>query len=119
VLKNDDFPTDLNKLNEIAPYSRFEEYSKGKPSLSAFSHLMDKIRHINGIDIPILCLKNIMNEGQILIDKFIIDFTVVNEKKIDIDWVISLLDEHSYDKEILELTKIRDLLRVEKCPWII
>jgi sugar phosphate isomerase/epimerase len=105
-------------LNEIAPYSRFEEYSKGKQSPSAFSHLMDKIRHVNGKDIPIMCLKNIMNEGQILIDKFIIDFTVVNEKKIDIDSIIDMLDTHSYDKEILELIKIRDLLRSEKCPWI-
>lgn len=105
-------------LNRIAPYSRFEEYSIGKPSPSAFSHLMDKIRHINGKDIPIKNLKNIMNEGQILIDKFIVDFTVVNGKKIDIDWVINLLDLDLYGKEILELIKIRDFLRIEKCRWI-
>lgn len=103
---DDIFPTDITELNKIAPYSRFISYSNGRKSISAFSHLLDKIRHINGNNIPIPSLNEAMNNGQHFIDSFIIDFSTKHSKIIDFHWLISLLDSNVHNKEINQLYKL-------------
>lgn len=106
VLDSDDFPKTINELEQVAPYSRFVDYSNGKPSSSSWGHFLDKIRHISGKDVPIPSLSSKLEEGRELIDRFILSFS----SKFDISWIISHLPLNEYLAERTELISMRDNL---------
>ena len=110
-----EFPTTSEELDEVAPKSRWEAYANGKPSKSAWGHLMDKIRHINGDDIPVPVLRKRIDDAQKIVDQFILDFTTKNDKRFDLELVIENLDAEEYGEEIKALC----LMAAEADPkWI-
>jgi hypothetical protein len=115
----DEFPTSLAELEQMAPESRWERYSTmNQRSISGLAHLLDKIKHICGKDVPIPVLRDALNEGQRIVKQFIIDFTVVNGKKFDIDWIVNRLDPKIYTVEIAQLLEMQTVLPQEGCKWI-
>jgi len=114
----DHFPTTQKELERVAPYSRWVAYSNGVNSVSGWEHLQDKIRHINGSDVPIPCLKKVLNDGQAFVDRFILDFTNVYGKKFDMNWIIERVDPIIYNVEIKQLREMQTVLRNENCQWI-
>jgi HD superfamily phosphodiesterase len=116
--ETDDFPTTLDELEMIAPYERFELYGKGISSTSAFGHLMDKIRHIDGSRVLVRGLAQKLNNEQKIIDRFIIDYTVNDDKRFDIGWLLSQLDQTVYATETMQLKELQCVLRSENCKWI-
>lgn len=117
VDENDDFPSNLKELNKVSPPSRFVEYSNGRKSTSVLCHLLDKVRHINGNDVTVPFLKNSLNEGQKIIDNYILLF-VNSGNKFDLDVIIDNLDENYYTPEKQEMKKIKERFLREKNPWI-
>lgn len=114
----DNFPTTQNELETVAPAQRFIDYGNGKPSPSSWEHLMDKIRHINGDKVPIECIRTALNEGRDFIDKFILDFTNVHGKKVDVLWVLGEVDATCYPEEIAQLEVMYTDLKGKQSKWI-
>ena len=119
VSEDDEFPTSMTELEQMAPPSRWEYYSSGqKKSTSGFSHYLDKIVHISGDDIPVPFMQNIVNEGQKIVKQFVIEFTTKFNKQFDVDYIISNLDKDEYSLEIKELEEMRQVMKAEGCKWI-
>ena len=116
----DEFPTSLDELEKMAPESRWLDYSShNKKSISGFSHYLDKIVHISGKDVPIPVLRDALNEGQKIVKQFVVDFTVVNDKRFDIDWLVDELSKFKvYTVEIAQLRKLQREWPLEGCKWI-
>ena len=112
----DPYPTTLEELVNFASSERYLAYSKGKPSTGTFGHFFDKLLHINGINVPISYLKNSLNNGQTIIQQFVLDFTNKNNKKYNIDWVCDNLDPVKYSAEILQLREMQKHLRALNNP---
>jgi len=115
----DEFPVSLAQLEEMAPASRWDRYSTmNQRSISGFSHYLDKIVHICGKDVPIPILRDALDEGQKIVKQFVVDFTVENDKKFDIDWIVDRLNPNIYNVEIAQLREMQVVLPQEGCKWI-
>lgn len=113
----DNFPTTLQELNTIAPRSRFDTYTlRNGISVDAWEHFQDKVRHIDGFGVPIKSLKKKLDIGKTIIDKFILDF-VANNKKYDIEWLISKC-EKDYANIVNELRIMSTILKSANNKWI-
>lgn len=118
VREEDQFPKTMEELEEMAPYTRFEEYSKNKKSASAFSHYLDKIVHISGSNVPFFNIKELLDNGQKTVKQFVLDFTNKFDRKFDIDYIASSLDPELYESEIIQLKEMKETLLKEGCTWI-
>ena len=119
VREEDDFPTSFDELEKMAPQARWDHYSTyKKPSISGFSHYLDKIVHISGKDVPIPYLRDILNDGQKIVKQFVIDFTIVHGKKFNIDWILDRIDPVLYNVEVKQLKEMREVMLKEGCKWI-
>lgn len=114
-----DFPTTMEELDHVAPPSRFEEYTRGKKSLSAFEHFLDKIVHISVGSCEVEYFRKVFEEGQLLTKQYVLDFTNIHGKRFDIDWILERLDTKLYSKEAAALKEIQGVLRNEGNPWIV
>jgi len=116
---DDEYPTTMTELEQMAPQSRWLSYSSGKkPSGSGFSHYLDKIIHISGDDVPIPYLRDLLNENQKIVKQFVIDFTNIHNKQFDIDWILSQIDHDIYNVEVKQLKEMQQVMKVEGCKWI-
>lgn len=118
-LDTDDFPSSVHDLHELAPYSRWELYTlHNKKSVSGYSHFLDKIIHINGDDVPLPILREELNKRQLIIQSFVLEFVIKNNKRYDIDELLANTDGSVYGTEVSELRRMQQELREQNCRWI-